>query len=210
MKKIVFYILLIQQLLMGLSVYSQEYNSRKEIIKDLMIDDTDVVIMDNQLYLINMSLLHRFDGYKNLYPEIRKSYISYEYGSASADYEMNYIPYWLIQGDSIYLIGISLNTDQSKMESGERIYIDFRLPVERFTRMEKLVKTKFEKAKEPLVDIKCMLPKNSSGKIFASWVTGIYYIKPVMEFDRNPDTWGKEPILKLTVKDGKVVKTEEV
>lgn len=31
-----------------------------------------------------------FDGYKNIYPEIRKAYISSEYGSASADYEMNY------------------------------------------------------------------------------------------------------------------------
>ncbi|MGL5563294.1 MAG: hypothetical protein ACRDCN_11820 [Tannerellaceae bacterium] len=194
----------------GLTVYSREYKTRNDLIKDLMWDDTDVVIMENQQYLINKSFLQYFDGYKNIYPEISKAYISYEYGSASADYEMNYIPYWMIQGDSIYLIGISLNTDRGQLENGKIIYPDFRLPIERFLRMEKLVKKKFEKTEEPMVDIKGMSSRFSCGRMFASRVSGVYYIKPVMEFDYDIDTWKKEPIMKLTIKDGKIIKTEEV
>lgn len=116
----------------------------------------------------------------------------------------------MIQGDSIYLIGISLNTDRGQIVDGEIIYPDFRLPIERFLRMEKLVKKKFEKTEEPMVDIEGMSSMFSCGRMFASWVSGVYYIKLVMEFDYDIDTWKKEPILKLTIKDGTIIKTEKI
>lgn len=175
----------------------------------MMWEDTDVIIMDNQRYLINKSLLIHFDGYKNIYPEIEKAEVSFEYGAGSSDYNMNYTPYWLIKNDSIFLVGISLNSDAGIVKDGIIEY-DIRLPSERFCRMEELVKNKFDKREKLSVDIKCMPSKYSSGKIFASWVIGIFYIKQIMEFDYDIYKWKKEPILKLTIKDGKVIKTEKV
>ncbi|MGL5227741.1 MAG: hypothetical protein ACRC77_06100, partial [Bacteroidales bacterium] len=97
--------------MMGVSVYAQEYNDRKDIINDLLSDDTDALTIDNQRYLINKSPLNTFTGYKDIYPEIPNSEINFDIATDTYDYNMNYKPHWQIRGDSLMLTGISLNTD---------------------------------------------------------------------------------------------------
>lgn len=197
--------------MMGVSVYAQEYKDRKEIINDLLSGDTDALIIDNNRYLINKSPLNFFEGYKDLYPEIPKAEINFNFATDTYDYHMNYKPYWSIQGDSLILTGISLNTDGefNKADKGKKQY-KVQLREERYQRMEKLVNKKFDKISIPSDNEEFLRQKNTSGAMFASWVSGVYYIKPTNDNNLTSESWSKAPMLKLTLKEGKIVKTEEI
>lgn len=193
--------------MMGVSVYAQEYNDRKDIINDLLSDDTDALTIDNQRYLINKSPLNTFTGYKDIYPEIPKSEINFDIATDTYDYNMNYKPHWQIRGDSLMLTGISLNTD-GEFTADKQCNIQLR--EERYKRMEKLVNKKFDKMSVPKEDKQFLSQKDSSGSMFASWVSGVYYIKPVNDTHLTLESWSNEPMLKLTLKDGKIVKSEKI
>ncbi|MGL4292512.1 MAG: hypothetical protein ACRCSQ_02890 [Bacteroidales bacterium] len=197
--------------MIGVQAYAQEYNDRKEIINDLLSDDTDALIIGNQRYLINKSPLYIFTGYKDIYPEIPKSEINFDIATDTYDYDMNYKPHWQIRGDSLMLTGISLNTDgeYTADNNGKQQY-NIQLREERYKRMEKLVNKKFDKMSVPKEDKEFLRQKDSSGFMFASWVSGIYYIKSINDTHLTLESWSKEPMLKLTLKDGKVVKSEKI
>ena len=209
MRKGVFYLFFCVEALICSPLFSQEYKKNEELIWDLVSGETDIVFMDGCEYLTNKSFLINFDGYKNLYPEIEKVEEQFMLGGGSQDYDMTYTPFWLIRNDSIYLIGISLNTDGGIVKNGVLVY-DNRLPVERFLRMEKFVNKRFEKGDIPQACKKLIRPEYSIGIMFASWVNGVYYMKQTKEFSQSYSDWYKIPILKLTIKDGKIIKTEKV
>ncbi|MGL6179604.1 MAG: hypothetical protein ACRC13_10450 [Tannerellaceae bacterium] len=205
----VFYIVVCFALLKGTFLASQEYKKFEDLIMDLQWGETDYVFKDSLMYLLNKSFLIDFDGYKNLYPEIGKSEVSFAEGGGSIDYDMNYTPFWLIRNDSIYLIGISLNSDRGRKNDGT-VELEDQLPAERFLRMEKFVNKRFEKGDIPQVCAKLIRPGYSIGIMFASWVNGVYYIKQTKKYSQKSSDWLKSPNWRLTVKDGKIIKTETV
>lgn len=198
-----------------LPICAQEYKTRADLLYDMEWDDTDVVIMNGERYLINKSFLINFKGYKDIFPEILKEEVMRLSGDSSADYDMPYQPFWVIDNDLIYLVGIGLNGDSYSATSEALTRID--LPKERFKRVEQLVGKQFEKR---LISEKLytniLEPVFSDGAIFGTWINGVYYIKPIYNNVKNSFTkesfekWEKEPILKLTIKDGKIIKTVKV
>lgn len=209
MSKIIFYLVFCLEIMTGPLLFCQEYKKFEDLIWDFMIGDTDIVFMDDKRYLINKSFLINFNGYKNLYPEIEKVEAQLMTGSGSQDYDMTYTPYWLIQNDSIYLIGISLNTDGGIVKNGVLVY-DYQLPAERFLRMEKFVNKRFEKGDIPQSCTKLIRRGYSIGTMFASWINGVYLIKQTKEFSQSDSEWYKAPIFKLTIKNGKIIKIEKI
>lgn len=198
-----------------LPICAQEYKTRADLLHDMEWGDTDVVIMNGEIYLINKSFLINFKGYKNIFPEIPKVEEMRLSGDISSDYDMPYRPFWVIDNDSIYLVGIGLNGD-SYSPDYEPIH-RFDLPKERFRRVERLVGKQFKKG---LISEKLytniLEPVFSDGVILGTWINGVYYIKPIFDNVKNSFTkeffekWKKAPILKLTIQDGKIIKTEKV
>ena len=212
MRKLLMCILIKIQLAFGLVAYSQQFTERDRIIGNMMWEDTDIVLMNKRYYLIDKSLLGCFEDYKDLYPEIIKSHIDYAFGGGSTDWNMNYFPYWLIDNGLVYLVGISLNHDDLRIHIDEDNFrYDYKLPMERFMRMEKLVNKRFEKGliSENLY-MTLIKPNYSIGAMFASWVNGVYYIKEMNTSNKRISEWTKEPILKLTIENGNIITIEEV
>ena len=212
MRKLLMSMLINIQLVFGLVAYSQQFTERDSIIGNMMWEDTDIILMNKRYYLIDKSLLGCFEGYKDLYPEIIKSHIDYAFGGGSTDWDMNYFPYWVIDNGLVYLVGISLNHDDMRIHIDENNFrYDYKLPMERFMRMEKLVNKRFEKGLIP-DDLYMTLikPNYSIGAMFASWVNGVYYIKEMKNYNKSISEWTKEPILKLTIENGNIIKTEEI
>lgn len=212
MRKLLMCILIKIQLAFGLVAYSQQFTERDRIIGNMMWEDTDIVLMNKRYYLIDKSLLGCFEDYKDLYPEIIKSHIDYAFGGGSTDWNMNYFPYWLIDNGLVYLVGISLNHDDLRIHIDEDNFrFDYKLPMERFMRMEKLVNKRFEKGliSENLY-MTLIEPNYSIGAMFASWVNGVYYIKEMNNSNKRISEWTKEPILKLTIENGNIITIEEV
>ena len=212
MRKLLMCILIKIQLAFGLVAYSQQFTERDRIIGNMMWEDTDIVLMNKRYYLIDKSLLGCFEDYKDLYPEIIKSHIDYAFGGGSTDWNMNYFPYWLIDNGLVYLVGISLNHDDLRIHIDEDNFrYDYKLPMERFMRMEKLVNKRFEKGliSENLY-MTLIEPNYSIGAMFASWVNGVYYIKEMNNSNKRISEWTKEPILKLTIENGNIITIEEV
>lgn len=212
MRKLLMSMLINIQLVFGFVAYSQQFTERDSIIGNMMWEDTDIILMNKRYYLIDKSLLGCFEGYKDLYPEIIKSHIDYAFGGGSTDWDMNYFPYWVIDNGLVYLVGISLNHDDMRIHIDENNFrYDYKLPMERFMRMEKLVNKRFEKGLIPEDLYKTKIkPNYSIGAMFVSWVNGIYYIKQTNDGSLETGAWIYKPAVRLTIKNGKIMLIEKV
>ncbi|MGL6179606.1 MAG: hypothetical protein ACRC13_10460 [Tannerellaceae bacterium] len=159
----------------------------------------DYIYYENDKYLLDKSFLSSFENYKQLYPDLQVKEIQSDDSRMGMLQGQFFSPIWLIESSQLYMIGLSFFQDY-----------DTGIPRKRFRVIEELTGEKFEKKNLETLVKEITNGNGADGVLHASWVTGTFYMKKVRKPGQSYKNWEKEPILKLTIKGGKVIKAEKI